>query len=59
MDKSYDENGIATQYTIVGGGFGHGVGMSQNGVKAMNDRGYSAEDILSHYYPHTDLLNVY
>ena len=59
LDKSYDENGIATQYTIVGGGFGHGVGMSQNGVKAMNDRGYSAEDILSHYYPHTDLLNVY
>lgn len=59
LDKSYDENGIATQYTIVGGGFGHGVGMSQNGVKAMNDRGYNAEDILSHYYPHTDLLNVY
>jgi stage II sporulation protein D (peptidoglycan lytic transglycosylase) len=33
-----------------GRGFGHGVGMSQNGAKAMADAGYHYYDILKHYY---------
>lgn len=37
-------------YVIKGGGYGHGVGMSQNGAKAMADAGYSYVDILNHYY---------
>ncbi len=39
-----------TGYQFVGGGYGHGVGMSQNGAKAMLDAGYSCEEVLKHYY---------
>ena len=51
-----DEEG---NFIIVGGGFGHGVGMSQNGTKAMAELGYSAEEIISHYYTGVELVNIY
>lgn len=37
-------------YTIYGGGYGHGIGMSQNGAKhmALNNMGY--REILSYFY---------
>lgn len=37
-------------YSFSGGGYGHGVGMSQNGVKTMVEKGYQWEDVLKHYY---------
>lgn len=37
-------------FVIHGGGYGHGVGMSQNGVKSLADTGYTYEGILEHYY---------
>ncbi|MDE7222951.1 MAG: SpoIID/LytB domain-containing protein, partial [Acetatifactor sp.] len=37
-------------YNLTGGGFGHGVGMSQNGARAMAQEGYSALDILRFFY---------
>lgn len=37
-------------YNLTGGGFGHGVGMSQNGARAMAEEGYSAGDILRFFY---------
>lgn len=44
------EKGNVVGYTLTGGGFGHGVGMSQNGAKNMADAGLSAEDILSFFF---------
>lgn len=41
-----------------GGGFGHGVGMSQNGVLGMVQRGYSHNEILAHFYPGTELTTL-
>ncbi|SEM65789.1 SpoIID/LytB domain protein [Mesobacillus persicus] len=41
--------------TIRGRGYGHGVGMSQFGAKAMADKGLKYDQILSHYYPKTVL----
>ena len=38
-------------YTMIGGGYGHGVGMSQNGAKAMALSGKSCEEILSFFFP--------
>ncbi len=35
---------------LTGGGFGHGVGMSQNGAKNLANLGYDAKDILEFYY---------
>ena len=48
-----------TGYRIVGGGYGHGVGMSQNGAKAMGLEGMSSEEILTFYYEDCRLENVY
>jgi len=35
---------------LKGGGFGHGIGMSQYGAKQMSDNGYSYIDIIKYYY---------
>ncbi|MNY07282.1 Amidase enhancer precursor [compost metagenome] len=40
---------------FAGRGWGHGVGMSQWGAKAMADMGYAYDQILAHYYGQTTL----
>lgn len=47
--------GIPEGYIFNGGGWGHGVGMSQYGAKGMADNGYTYDKILYHYYPGTYL----
>lgn len=47
------------EYVLKGGGFGHGVGMSQNGANDMAKLGYTASDIISHYYSSVDLKDMY
>ncbi|MFA5270726.1 MAG: SpoIID/LytB domain-containing protein [Candidatus Omnitrophota bacterium] len=42
-----------------GAGFGHGVGMCQEGAEYMADKGYTYQEILRHYYPHTEVVNRY
>ena len=46
-------------YTLVGGGYGHGVGMSQNGARAMGEDGMDFEEILSFYYHNCNLDKIY
>lgn len=46
-------------FVIHGGGFGHGVGMSQNGANDMAKLGYSAGDIIMHYYTAVELKDMY
>jgi SpoIID/LytB domain protein len=45
-------------FTFAGSGFGHGVGMSQIGAKAMALAGKSAADIVGYYFPGTTLTAV-
>lgn len=45
------EDGNVTGYEITGGGFGHGVGMSQNGAANMALDGKTSEEILTFFYP--------
>ena len=42
-------------FTFTTHGYGHGVGMSQWGAKAMAEQGSSAAEILAHYFPGTTL----
>lgn len=49
------ENG----YTIYGGGFGHGAGMSQNGAAVLAGEGYNYKYILRHYYSYIDFSGIY
>ena len=46
-------------YTIIGGGYGHGVGMSQNGAKAMSIQGRNFQEILDFYYRSCQINKVY
>ncbi len=45
-------------FTVTTKGYGHGVGMSQYGADFMARQGSSAEEILEHYYPETELTAV-
>ena len=57
--ETIKENENMIGYTIFGGGYGHGVGMSQNGARAMGDRNMGFEDILSFYFEGCQLENIY
>ena len=48
-----------TGYQIYGGGYGHGVGMSQNAAKTMASQGMNCEEILQFFYPGTELTSIY
>jgi stage II sporulation protein D len=48
------EDGTGT-LMLHGRGYGHGIGMSQEGAYAMAKRKYAAEEIISFYYPGTHL----
>jgi SpoIID/LytB domain protein len=45
----------ASELVIAGAGFGHGVGMSQEGARGYAERGSSYEAILTHYYTGTTI----
>lgn len=53
------DNGILESISITGGGYGHGVGMSQNGVKALSDAGKKYEEIIKYFYKGTDIGFIY
>lgn len=42
-------------FTVYGGGFGHGVGIPQYGVRDLTKLGYDYDDILERYYRDTSL----
>lgn len=44
----------ASSYKFSGGGWGHGIGMSQYGAAGYASQGWDHERILSHYYTGTD-----
>lgn len=44
------ENDVLVSYTLTGGGYGHGKGMSQNGARHMADAGMGYEEILKYFY---------
>lgn len=52
---SVEEGTDLLKFTVFG--YGHGVGMSQYGARAMAENGSTWEEILSHYYPGTDIKN--
>lgn len=44
------DNSVLSGFSIQGGGYGHGVGMSQNGANEMAKLGYDYLDILNYYF---------
>ncbi|ARK22223.1 stage II sporulation protein D [Sporosarcina sp. P26b] len=53
---AYDVNNQIVLITTVG--YGHGVGMSQYGAEAFAQKGWTADQILSHYYTGTKIQKI-
>ena len=58
VSPSFADSSVPASFVIDGSGFGHGVGLSQIGAKGQALEGKSALDILSYYFPGTDLNAV-
>ena len=55
LQPIYNDAKKLNGYAFIGGGFGHGVGMSQYGSYNLAKLGWSAKEILAFYYPQTKL----
>ncbi len=56
LDPLYQPDGKTLKgYAFVGGGLGHGVGLSQTGSYRLGELGWSAAKILQFYYPGTQV----
>lgn len=59
IDVERDTDGNINYITIVGGGYGHGVGMSQYGTYGLTLLGKNYIEIMEHYYPGCQLKKMY
>ena len=58
LDAAGNEVDCSADWTVlrlVGGGWGHGVGLCQIGAAVMASKGYGYREILEHYYPGAEL----
>jgi SpoIID/LytB domain protein len=58
LDITRDAGGAITQVKATGGGYGHGVGMDQYGVRGMASLNYNVAQILEHYYTGAGVTTV-
>ncbi len=57
--KSEIKNKIPQKITLLGAGWGHGVGLCQIGSAVMGEQGYDYKTILEHYYPNSTIQRKY
>ncbi|MGF1541024.1 MAG: SpoIID/LytB domain-containing protein [Pleurocapsa sp.] len=55
LEPIYNNAEQLEAYRFVGGGFGHGVGLSQYGSYNLANLGWSAKEILAFYFPQTEI----
>ncbi len=54
-----DAEGVPGRFILHGAGWGHGVGLCQIGAAVMAATGYPYDAILSHYFPNSDITQLY
>jgi SpoIID/LytB domain protein len=59
IDYSHVKNEIPSKFSILGAGWGHGVGLCQIGAASMIDKGYTHEEVLKHYFKGAELKKIY
>ena len=59
VDKSEITNGIPQHFTLIGAGWGHGVGLCQIGAAVMGEKGFKYNEILLHYFRGAELKKIY
>jgi SpoIID/LytB domain protein len=52
-------SGYPKRFKLIGGGWGHGVGLCQIGAAVMAELGHSHEGILAHYFNRPSLRKLY
>ena len=58
IEPIYNTTNQLQAYQFVGGGFGHGVGLSQYGSYNLAKLGWSAKEILAFYFPQTEIQSL-
>ncbi len=58
LEPIYGADKTLKGYVFVGGGFGHGVGLSQTGSHRLANLGWSSDRILNFYYPGSQLRSI-
>lgn len=58
LEEERDGNGGLQRVAFWGGGYGHGVGMSQFGADYLGKMGRSYPQILTHFYPGSSLTSL-
>ena len=53
--KTYEKTSGTGDFIFKGKGWGHGIGMSQNGARGMAQSGFTCEEILTHYFSGTQI----
>ena len=56
--SAFDAEISGGRVVIRGRGWGHGVGLCQIGAAAMADKGFDHRQILSHYYPGSEISSI-
>ncbi len=59
VEEKCDAPGRVERFLFHGAGWGHGVGLCQIGAAVMGSRGFSAEEILKHYFSGIELKRIY
>ena len=59
IDIEKGSEDIPEAFILKGAGWGHGVGYCQIGAIGMSLKGFSAEEIVQHYYPGSKLKKIY
>jgi len=58
MERLTDDYGNILYVRFIGGGFGHGVGMSQYGARGKIERGYNYVEVLTHFYRGGEIVTL-
>jgi len=59
IDKGEVINGVPKSFTLIGAGWGHGVGLCQIGAAVMGEMGYAFDVILLHYFKDVQIKKHY
>lgn len=57
--RDLSPEGIPGRFTLIGAGWGHGVGLCQIGAAVMGEQGYKYDEILLHYYIGASIEPIY
>lgn len=59
VDKGETKEGVPQWFVLTGAGWGHGVGLCQIGAAVMGNKGYTYDEILTHYYSNAEIRQLY